>query len=272
MTKIVKAIKCSVILCFVLCVFSGCFLLHYLYTYKGYQGEHEDLYTVAVNNVFGAQGHISNGEISGHSQICILDTDAYGRTLFLYSEYCATNSKEHSMAFVIMQKSEDGYVYYYPDRCYIPYFGTTDNWEQISMELDEGYFDQLKEENDWNQEWNEEKTAKTKISNKKPEGSIHIRSYKLDDIIYSYEVRNGHTGRDDSFSKYSIFCEKDRFGRELYYVSARSSDFEGVRIYAVILNKDGTCQKDGIVRIETLMDSAEAIAGIKRACNWNISE
>ena len=29
------------------------------------------------------------------------------------------------MAFVIMQSSKDGYAYYYPDKCYIPYFDTT---------------------------------------------------------------------------------------------------------------------------------------------------
>ena len=62
------------IICLFLCIlavpltFSSC-------SYRGYRGDHADLYTVAVNNVFGISGHTGNGEISYDPAIDILETD-----------------------------------------------------------------------------------------------------------------------------------------------------------------------------------------------------
>lgn len=263
--------------CTIVFLISSCGFLNY----SGYSGEHTDMYSVAVNNVFGVQGHLSNGEVLYDPEIHIVETDNYGRTLFFYSEYydSAIDSQiDYGMAFVVMQYSKDGYAYYYADECYIPYYDTTSDWNSISKQIEDDYFAQLKEANDWNCELNEEKCVKIKVTNKKANGRNHLRHYEFDEIIYPYEVKNGYNGEDDSFHKYSIYCEADSYGRELYYVygmtmnTLKNGENEfGYYVYAIILNADGTCSDNGIVRIPTPEDSFTIIKELKLNNNWNLS-
>mgnify|MGYP006967403959 CR=1 FL=1 len=107
----------------------GCVILLYaspflmLFIERGYRGEHRDLYTVAVHNIFAIYGYESNGEVSYDPDIQIIETDDYGRVLFFYSERYdgyTGDGVDYGMAVVIMQSSRDGYVWYYRDRCYMP--------------------------------------------------------------------------------------------------------------------------------------------------------
>ena len=111
MKNTVKTACCFFAVCIIAFLSSSCGLLNY----SGYSGEHTDLYAVAVNNIFGVQGYLSNGEAVYDPEIHIVETDNYGRTLFFYSEYYdALDSQiNYGMAFVVMQYSKDGYAYYY---------------------------------------------------------------------------------------------------------------------------------------------------------------
>lgn len=269
--KIIFFVFCAFILAFSLtaCVFSG------------YDGEHKDLYTVAVNNVFAVHGYLSNGEVSYNPEIYIIEKDDYGRTLFFYSEYYDDSSDpqaDYGMAFVIMQKSENGYAYYYQDKCYVPYFDTTSDWDTISDKIDNAILERLKELNDWGREFNGEKCLKVKINSKKPKGELRPRDYEFDEIIYPYEVKNGYDGEDDSFCKFSIYCEADSYGRELHYVYASTMNEEenGEKVfeyysYAIILDAEGICSENGIVKISNLEDSLKQINELKQNNNWNIA-
>ena len=83
MKNTVKTACCFFAFCIIVLLISSCGFLNY----SGYSGEHTDMYAVAVNNIFGVQGHISNGEVIYDPEIHIVETDNYGRTLFFYSEY-----------------------------------------------------------------------------------------------------------------------------------------------------------------------------------------
>ena len=164
--------------------------------YSGYRGEHTDLYTVAAHNIFCTFGYIAEGETSSDPIIHIVETDDYGRTLFFYNEYSSSqwdSGPGYGIAFVIMQKSADGYAYYYRDRCYLPYYGTWDDWENIWNRTDPAKLDALKADNDWNQEFREEKCAKLRITNEKSEGTLKPRRYELDKYIYPAAVSCGYT-------------------------------------------------------------------------------
>ena len=277
MKNTVKIACCFFAFCIIVFSIPSCGFLNY----SGYSGEHTDMYAVAVNNIFGVQGHLSNGEVIYDPEIHIVETDNYGRTLFFYSEYyddSLDSQINYGMAFVVMQNSKDGYAYYYADECYIPYYDTTSDWNSISEQIGADYFEQLKEANDWNCELNEEKCAKIKVTNKKANGRNHLRDYEFDEIIYPYEVKNGYTGEDDSFCKFSVYCEADSYGRELYYVygmtmnTLENGEKEfGYYEYAIILNADGTCSDNGIVRIPTPEDSFTIIKELKLSNNWNLS-
>ena len=215
-----------------------------------YDGGHDELYTVAINNIFGIYGHTSNGEISYDPEISVIETDDYGRTLFFYSESYGTEP-DCSMAFVIMQASDSKYVYYYQDTCYLPFFATDgefwhgrangDTYLQ-AMELSQELIEVLKEQNDWNRELDESKFTKSKISIKKPEDKSSISEGNLGLKIYQHARNNGYSGSDSYPSCNIEYCNTDQTGGELYYVSCLFGDVDEngeniweTREYAVIM-------------------------------------
>ena len=58
MKNTVKKAGCFFVFCIMVFLISSCGFLNY----SGYSGEHTDMYAVAVNNIFGVQGHLSIGE------------------------------------------------------------------------------------------------------------------------------------------------------------------------------------------------------------------
>ena len=70
-----------------------------------YVGDYPELFSVAVSSVLGMGSDLS----WEHPGITILEEDDYGRILFDYSEGSAISSSR-----LIMQKAENGYVYFYP--------------------------------------------------------------------------------------------------------------------------------------------------------------
>ena len=139
--------------------------------YYQYNGDYGDLYTVAVCNIFGAKGYFSDGEYVCDPIIEIIETDNYGRTLFYYSE-----RGPFGCAIVIMQKSDDEYVYYYQDDCYMPYYNVDCayyfDFREIFSDED---INTLKERNDWNKEINVELCTKTQIIIRKTDGNLDIK-------------------------------------------------------------------------------------------------
>lgn len=276
-----KKIKKIAILClvvgFALLFIAG--LVLKLSGFHRYRGDHKDLYTVAVNNIFGIYGRESNGELVYDPEIRIIETDDYGRVLFFYSEYYdgyLNDEADYGMAIVIMQSSKDGYAYYYRDQCYMPCFDVTDDWETISAKLASETLEELKNANDWGRELNEERCVKAKLTEKKPEGKLQPEDAVFDQILFPYMLRNGYTGRDRSICRYSVYCETDAYGKELYYVYGATKDpgVDGETVYAsydfaVILNADGTCPQNGIAEIPALADSAAVISKLKLDTNWN---
>lgn len=251
--------------------------------FTDYDGEFIDLYSVAVNNVFGTTGYIDDGEITHDPRIHIIETDDYGRVLYFYNEYDMyawdPSKIDYGMAFVVMQKSQRGYAYYYPDKCYTMYFDTTDDWETIADNVDTEMLELLKEANDWNQEFNIEKCAKVPISDKKPEGKLQLRDSQFDRILYSYERKNGYTGAAEELYRYSYYCERDSFGRELHYVYGLTKnkydndeiDWGGCE-YAIIIEANGRCQENGIVKILNVEDTPALINELKQNTKWNLEE
>lgn len=271
MKYIIKRIFCVFIVVTLMVPMSSC--------YYYYNGDHADLYSVAVNNIFGIKGYKSNGEVPYDPVTHIIETDNYGRILFFYSEYYDDSYEpeiEYAMAFVIMQKSKGRYVYYYQDKCYIPYFDVTDNLESISAKLAPDYFDELKESNDWNKPFDKGKCKKARITDEKPEGELTPDDYIFDDILYEHELKNGYPASDYNPCRFSYYCESDRYGRELHYAyssfrdkTENDSDDVNCYEYAIIFESDGTCMPGCVVRIPDPSDSYEMIKELKQNSNWD---
>ena len=256
MKRITKAIVLILIIATLTLSLSSCLMYGFgmlLFGYE-YDGGHDDLYTVAVNNMFYIQGYTNNGEITYNPEISIIETDNYGRTLFFYNE--SYGAKEtYTMAFLIMQKSEDGYVYYYQDECYLPFIDDSDyfwhgtkNGEDYkkAVDMSADLIKALKDKNDWNKEITIGKCHKAKIETDISErGELALDSYDFDEIIYKKAKKNGYTGNDDQMVRTIRYVNSDRDGKELYAISCmtRDDDENGNPIFgyfgfAVIVDPD----------------------------------
>ena len=245
-----------------------------------YRGEHQDLYTVAVNNVFGAMGYASNGETTYDPSIEVIETDEYGRVMFFYNENFFPYGT-YGTALIIMQKSEDGYVYYYQDDCYTPYIKVENDivYQSSSYKLmfTNDMILQLKEKNDWNKPLVPDKCTKIAVINSKSDGDMHLEKEAIESALKTYAKTNGYLG-DDTLYRYSLYCNSDAYGRELHYVYAIGRDVKGEgvspssveEIYdlAMIFNPDGSCPIDQIYRIEDPESAYEAVLKLKRDCGW----
>ena len=242
-----------------------------------YRGEHQDLYTVAVNNVFGALGYASNGEATYDPSIEVIETDEYGRVMFFYNE----GHSRYGTALIIMQKSEDGYVYYYQDDCYTPYI-KVENYNVYQSSSYQLMFTndmilQLKDKNDWNKPLVPDKCTKIAVINSKSDGDMHLEEETIERVLKTYAKTNGYLG-DDTLYRFSRYCNSDAYGRELHYVYAFGRDVKGEGVspssvseeyaLAMIFNPDGSCPIDQIYRIEDPNSAYEAVLKLKRDCGW----
>lgn len=249
-----------------------------------YRGERTDLFTVAVNNVFGTQGLIPMGEIYADPDITILETDNYGRTLFFYSEWIGPCSG-YGSALVIMQASDSGYAYFYPNVCYIPYFDESDHIygtytsppvAPIVMErVDPDMLDTLKEDNDWNKPLSPQKYAKAKLTSKKPKGKLNIRDHEFDKAIVIYAKNHGFQLPYDDRCDIVEYCGADSTGRELYHICYyewyKNEDSDAARRdceFAVIVNPDRTISQDAIIQITDPLTYFALVNKLKAQVGW----
>lgn len=269
--KKVKVVVCVLIVLLLCASLSACKSFQYY-------GAYRDLYTVAVNNIFGARGYMGDGEWVAEPTIFIIETDNFGRVLFFYSEYFS-GEQNYGTAIVVMQKSDGDCVYYYQDVCYTPCFRVDIpyyiGYRNLFTEED---IAALKEVNDWNKEVNLDKCTKSQISTEKPSATLKIKSKEFNEAIYPYMQSVGYKG-DDGICRYSVFCNADKYGRELYYVwgIVRDADGEGVSSnsqyqyleFAVIFNPDRTCPFENIYQITDSSLTVEALKTLKETAGWN---
>ena len=266
----------------VFCVFcQGCS------PYK-YKGEHVDLYTVAVNNIFKANGYYSNGEVLFDPIIEIIEEDRYGRVMFYYYEGCGYYDKEHmyesayfndSYTILVMQKKTDSYVYFYEDYCYETY--KIDGEKSLKygvFDYTKLNFSELKELNDWNKEINEEKCIKKPLTTRNV-GRLNISEKTFEKIISNYAKNKGYKGVDHIF-RYSTYNTSDMYGRELYYVWGIGRDVYGEGLsptstvqyyeFAVIFNPDGSYTEDiCIIELHDTINCKNQILALKQLNQWN---
>lgn len=128
-----------------------------------YLGNYLDLYSVAINSVDGLKGFI-HSEIGHPSVVELIETDSYGRSLFVY---CEEDYREHSIVYLmISQGRTTGGAIFYSGINYI-YDALSDNnvvhifghnrssyLEHPLNDFTESEIEELKSKNDWNQPLN----------------------------------------------------------------------------------------------------------------------
>jgi len=166
-----------------------------------YQGEYPELYSIAINSLLGAKGYYQAGEIGIQDPgITVIEEDEYGRKLFFYREAASVSTYN----YIISQKSNDYYAYFYPDFNFI---------SAPEKDFPDEEIEKLKTLNDWGMEINDDKCVRVEIVRKKPDGPVKISSLqKLYDRAFGDDAWNGFSLPPS----YALFFIKDDYGRSIY--------------------------------------------------------
>ncbi|MDE6411147.1 MAG: hypothetical protein K2L02_01235 [Clostridia bacterium] len=224
-----KKFKISVALFVLICL--PAFLLSGCKGFEGYEGEYPQLYTEAIYSILDVRGyHDSHSLVDPY--IKIVETDEYGRIMYTYQEI-------GEYALCIMQKSDEDYVYYYPDFNFIR--TSKDVWaedinERIRNSFSEESIHELKAMNDFGKELDESKCIKKPITLKKESPELSKETVnKLEALCISFAEESGCKGKGSVY-RYAQFCSYDNYGRMLFYVYGIHRD-----VYfdlAIIFNPD----------------------------------
>lgn len=232
-----------------------------------YKGENPDLYTVAISNFWGSSGYGNNGEIHISSDVGIIETDPYGRILFYYHEGVTLVG----CGYGIMQKSQDGYVYFYDNDCVLP---AIDDWDGSGKVTHDDWFTddiltEFKVRNDWGLPINEEKCAKEKIVNEKPKEKLKLSEEVFSELVTAYLAEQGSACSTETLRVNEKFFIADDYGREMYYMDCYVGN--GISYYlAVIFNPDGSYDHStAVLEIEDLTNYREALKEFKQQNGWN---
>ena len=169
-----------------------------------YSGDNSDLYTVAINSLLWNLGYSTLTERSCDSEIEIMERDSYGRVLFSYTEKSYSGGEIAFSSLLISQKTEDNYVYYYPDYNFISVPKNSSSNEKIVFSNEE--IEILKKNNDWNKEIDLKRCVKKEVSNQKKE--VPLSEKELDDILSNYKEYD---------NKIFNYLTRDDYGRFICY-------------------------------------------------------
>ena len=235
-----------------------------------YEGKYKDLYTTAVCNIFGVTGFIRAGEILPAPYIEIIEKDDYGRTLFLYQEY--TDSKDTEPFFygavVIMQKSDSNKAYYYDD-CYLPFYKPSQRGLNYKTIFSDFEIEDFKTKNNWNNELSQELLLSSDLVVRPPNGQLSLKDKDFEAPLKAYVLNTGYGG-DDTIYRWSLYCQTDKNGLELYYARGIDRSVEPTKYYdfAVIFYPDKSCPLKNVLEIKDINHTDELLRQLKTEVGW----
>jgi len=189
-----------------------------------YNGDYPELFSVAINSVLGTQGGFS-GRQGIQPELRVLEEDNYGRVMFMYSEDNAISP----VSFLIMQKVEGDYVYFYQH-----YNFFSDSIRHLRQEPDEDKLAYLKEINNWNQEMSESSEFfRTQIV-RRPESGPVPNDIRVEVFMELFPASNV---RPSTIAANNPFLRTDRYGRSVYLLSGlqwKYDDVEHERVFVHI--------------------------------------
>jgi hypothetical protein len=229
-----------------------------------------DLCNQAGNNIVGIR------EVVGDPCV-IIEEDSYGRTLFLYIGGSiiaaeAEGGSETFIAILVCQKSDDDYVYFYPDINFTleSYESSTSIFrlceeEQVRIALaavTHKAIDQLKELNDWDKPINDDRCTRVEIQthNGFPATQLIQRSV-LEEAYGTVALRNEYY-----VSTAFYYLSSDSYGRHIFFFRTDNEDGIYVNSYVVIFNPDRSYV---IEEIKDIWNYQYEMMDFKAQNNWD---
>ena len=274
--------------------FAGC-------GYRGYRGEHVAAYTLVysqVPDILGARAVVSMHD----PQILLLESDSYGRGLYLYYEDC-----DEMLTVAIVQKQTDERVYYYPEESTLSFAMPDSMYDIDNPALSEDklksllsefctdeMLDSFKRQNDWNAPIDESKLENAAItspmliyrwSHRGHDANIELYSDDWRDVMIDVAIKNGHNIESEDTNGVYLFyvswMATDDYGRNLYYVDGYyyvDGDSEDVHVsyrqyyleMVAITKPDGSFDPDTfMMELEDKANYQSTIRELKKINGWN---
>lgn len=211
-----------------------CFSLLLLIAGCGFKVERPDLYTVALNSMLWIRGASYQSDFDGPPHIEVLETDSYGRVLFSYREKSWHSASLASL--LIMQRSDEGYVYFYPDMNFISIPSTTNMQEPVAF-AEEDIF-ALKQKNDWEQEIDLQKCVKKEITDRSESFEAYYEDCKASETKQKLIEAIRKYDSSDNLDWYFYKGMQDAYGRTLFYGEI---DHQSM---AILFDADMNCDLD----------------------------
>ena len=205
-----------------------------------------------------------------------LDEDSYGRKMYVFWGESEVNKKSlpdgrgHVWAILIQQKIEGEYVYYYDDISYIMKESNLsfNIWEKNDRfisetigSLSDSEINKLKEENDWDKEYNDEKMTKKLIM----KYSKHYKRRIVDEKRQKEVYENNFPSKYPHPWRFVTYLTSDDYGRYIYF--CRTVDENGVFDSAYLIMFYGA-ESYKILEISDIWDYRDEIIEFKRDNNW----
>ena len=250
---------------------TGCFNERLPHAYYGPNG---DLNSEVTNSILGIY-------CVDFNRIAVVEEDSFGRRLFAYwGQTVAANpalgNSHWIYSFLIVQKSDEEYVYYYPDYNFVLYRGEREYYKLPEEELvrrakDPAKADDiewLKQKNDWGEPFDESKCFNALISQQNLERAS--KSTLVSDGAKE-KAREQIALLNSSNRGAFYYLTSDDYGRHIYFYRViRDEDEVYTKSYVVAFNKDGSYDEtDGIMEITDLWDYQDDLKAFKERNGWN---
>lgn len=212
--------------------------------------------TLATYAIPGAGGYTPHNK----PLIKLLERDDYGRVLYSIQ----TKDDYQINALFITQKSDQEYVYYYDNICYICLVVNEITKDQA--------IENLKHENDWGTILNESKMTRRVLNSK-------TDLFPQMEFNYSNECKLAFEQNviiPEGCNTWFQASDVSSTGQELYLGSvfkinklSESSDMVWQGHYLMVINADGTYDPDNfIVKFDDLYNSNEPLIRVKEQNDW----
>jgi len=238
-----------------------------------YNGPHIDLHTESSNSLFGLY--------AVNETPVLMEEDAFGRVLYFYKVGSSIARDEiygdgSIFAFLIMQKSNDEYVYYYSDINFIvrkrpetiPYsVGGAALLEEVLKTIPNEEVEELKAKNDWGKPIDESKCIKVKLARinrhyTEEYAGRHLVPQSIMQEVYDKMCING----SPNIGVFFRYLTSDDYDRHIYFFRTSDKDWKLTNSYVVMFKLDGSYE---IAEIVDLWNYQEELIAFKEGNNWN---
>jgi len=263
----------TVIICFIfsLLILSGCD------DQLSYKGENTDLNCVVTNSILGYYSY-------DYNTIVVMEEDAYGRKMFInWGQTVAALDKPDAdkpayiLSILISQKTEDGFVYYYPDNNFIiykvaqpkRYNPSEEELYQYTRDIcTEEDVEWLKEKNDWGNPIDVSKCVSVKVSKRSREYASQRPPAPTEAREKAYQ--QVATPQDIFYTGLFYYLTSDSFDRHIYFFRLLQDDKTYTKSYVVMFNKDGSFSPaDGVMEITDLWRYQDMLRDFRERNGWD---